>query len=395
MENIGSEDEKKSVRFSWLESELIPKIIEALGKTGEDYKYDIKVPEDCCFISSLYMTEVTFSKSGEKKRLVIKVQPENEATRIFLRTDILFGNEINFYEQFGKLSTAYPKCVLTIPDTAIVLEDIRDFGYEMKPSSEELGMQHALAAVREIGRFHARGYVMKENDEAGFFRLVESLRDSRYDDYVHPQIKITNGISVRPIKYLKSLNYDPVFCDRMLTLLENAHESILKDCVKPRNHLAVLCHGDFTVNNVLFRDDGDAKLIDFAQVRYSSPATDISIFLYISCGEEIRKRFNDIFKAYHETVVEHLKDQGVRDLDRYSYDAFLNDYKRHAVFGCGVALFFIPITHYKGEQDFNDVMKNFQKYVDILMLCGGEEMTKKLAVMMLEMKSMGCLDHLM
>lgn len=183
----------------------------------------------------------------------------------------------------------------------------------------------------------------------------------------------------------------------MESYLSNALDLILRDCVVPRNELAVICHGDFTSNNILFRNTDDCyetKLIDFAQLKYSSPAIDLSTFLYLSCDNDVRNNFDVIFNVYHETVIEHLVENGVRDMERYSFDAFLKDYKRHVVYGCEIAIFFKPVMFLKQNRNFDYVVNHLSAYIEEVMASGGDQLSKKLADMLIDLKNTGCLDHM-
>jgi Ser/Thr protein kinase RdoA (MazF antagonist) len=99
---------------------------------------------------------------------------------------------------------------------------------------------------------------------------------------------------------------DQAILDRVKNRLEHAGQYIveLKELKEP---LAVLCHGDFCRNNIFFRYDSgkpcDAVLFDLQQVKYASPAIDLSLFMYLNTSSEIRnQRWEDLFGEYHMTL---------------------------------------------------------------------------------------------
>lgn len=197
-------------RFKWLEVKIVPDIVKALGREeGEKFSLEIKVPTESWFMSAVFMMELIFSEN-ERFRLVVKTPGDDQSTRDLMRTDILFRNEIIFYKKFAQNYKDYPKCFFIksepISKAVIVLEDVCELGYRSISSKEELGLKRALAAVREIGKLHGRGYVLKENDPEEFFGIVANLEDSR-DENIHPACReYINTVSIRPIKYLRSVN---------------------------------------------------------------------------------------------------------------------------------------------------------------------------------------------
>jgi len=84
----------------------------------------------------------------------------------------------------------------------------------------------------------------------------------------------------------------------------------LSRTVVPVEPFAVLCHGDFNRNNLLFRYDDsgrpvDALVYDMATFRYGSPALDLSFFLYLNADRRIR---DDHWDALMDTYCAALAD---------------------------------------------------------------------------------------
>lgn len=98
--------------------------------------------------------------------------------------------------------------------------------------------------------------------------------------------------------------------DRIRTMLDG-ESSTIAELLRPAEPMAVLCHGDFCRNNLLFRYDAatgrptDVIVVDPAQARYASPAIDLSFFLFMNTSAEDRaEHWDDYVAAYVAGVSE-------------------------------------------------------------------------------------------
>lgn len=98
--------------------------------------------------------------------------------------------------------------------------------------------------------------------------------------------------------------------DRIRSMLDGGSETMAA-LLRPVEPTAVLCHGDFCRNNLLYRYDPvtkqpvDAVMFDPAQARYASPAVDLAFFLYMNTVDTDRiARWDDYVDAYLEGVAD-------------------------------------------------------------------------------------------
>ncbi|XP_034943868.1 uncharacterized protein [Chelonus insularis] len=400
---------------TWLKDKALKKIADNLNIPCQNFTYKLTLPENCHFLSSVWFLDIKYSetnnvsdKTDEKNHtfhLVIKKPAFNDALADVMHTDALFHNEILFFETIAGGSEDFPRCLLTIENkkdqsnSIIVMENIGYRGYEICPKSYDIPFEYTISAMQAIGRFHGMGYVMKTRKPKEFFDVVDNIQESRYipGDKFN---QFVNLIATRPVEWMRKHNYDPHFIDIMEKHLSDAFTNVQVDAIRPIEPLAVLCHGDFTRNNVFFRktETGiSSMLIDFAMLRYSSPAIDTSTFLYLNVSRTDRnERFNEIFTAYHDALINYLQEHGIKDLEKYSYSKLLDDYKQRALFGFVIAEFFLPIVRGMSAVTQDDLAEwDIELWANKTRTLGGDAFSQELADILEDLWNQGCLDHIL
>jgi len=109
----------------------------------------------------------------------------------------------------------------------------------------------------------------------------------------------------------------------------------------------------------------------------------------------VRKdKFSEIMRVYHDTLEEYLLEAGISDIEKYSYDALLDDYKRGGLFGFVIASHFLPILMGYVIDDMDQLTKEgFIEGAKRNKQLGGDEMSKILADMLLHLRDLGCLKY--
>lgn len=391
--------------FEKWNKEIILKVIENLGQNVDEARYEISEQIDN-FMSTIYFVCVKF-KNGTKNQseefsIVLKRPNRIEFIRQISRSDFQFHNEILFYRMYAQSNENFAKCIYVDEqppiDSVIAVENVNKQGYYPCPYKYNAPLEYTLAAMREIGRFHGKGYVMKELQREKFFAIVEQLQEPTYDRTVGDDyIAFINLTATRAVEYLRNQGHDAAFCDKTEHLLSKAFDKVMMKTVKPREPLSTLCHGDFTLTNTLFKTKNDkqyqAMLIDFAFLRYTTPVVDLST--YLCCSNEVRKdKFFEIIRAYHDALKEYLLEADVWDIEKYSYNALLDDYKRGGLFGFVIASSFLPILMGYGEDDMEQfAKKGFIEGARQNKQLGGDKISKILADMLLHLNDLGCLTY--
>ncbi|XP_015118761.1 uncharacterized protein LOC107042276 [Diachasma alloeum] len=400
-----------STMIEWLEVDVIPEVIKRIKKQGRKYKCVWSSFGKSFFLSRVFLLELIFEENKknmkESVHLVLKCPPVTNELLWKLLDNKTYANEIVFYEKFARNSPKYPPYIYGRADdvdkTVVIMENVSRRGFKMRSQLYDIPFKYVIHAIREIGRFHGAGYVMKEKNPGKFKEIIESIQISRFvsGSRWEPLIKV---VSLRPVEWLRKINHDPLFCDKMEKYLGDAFNSITLDGLTPVEPLAVLLHGDFTGSNVLFNkslNKVETMLIDFGTICYASPAVDLSTLLFLNASSEDRKnRFDEIFGAYHESLLEYLRDAGIKDLEKFSIENMLDDYRRRAAFGYIIALFFLPdLRGYSNDNDSDDGPSRDQASIEEkarkMKAGGGDTMSEEFADMLLELRDMGCLDHVL
>lgn len=385
----------------WIEK-VMSKIIESFGPNIDEAQYKINDSTNI-LMSSMYYVCVKFKNritgQNEEQNMILKRPVQVEVWRQMTGSDFQFHNEILFYRMYARPDENFPRCFYVDErppaNSIIALENVNKRGYCPCPYKRDVPVEYTLTAMRELGRFHGKGYVMKELQKEKFFDIVKQLRNSRTTDTFK---LIINTQATRAVEYLRSHDYDAVFCDKMEAFLSNAFDEVMIKTIKPLEPLSTLCHGDFTLNNILFKmeDNGQqhAMLIDFALLVCSTPVVDLSTYLCLCFSNEIKDKFSEIMRVYHNALKEYLLEAGVWNAEKYSYNALLDDYKRGGLFGFLIASFFLPkVMGYCSKDDQQIINGNIMEFCKLLRQDGGDEVSEILANILLHLRDLGCLKH--
>lgn len=393
----------------WLD-EVMAKIIENLGLDVDTARYDLSKSVD--FIMTIvYFIRLQFKNktNSQNEELSIVLKRPSKFHQVG-RVGLQFQNESLFYQMYIRPDEKhlYARCYYVDERSpsdsyrqVIALENVNERGYYSCPYTYNVPLEYTLAAMRELGRFHAKGYAMKELQREKFNDIVARLQEVRYVKMENVYEIFYNTKSTRSVEYLRRQGYDAAFCNKMEAVLSNGFEKVMMKAVKPLEPLSTLCHGDFMLSNLLFKTDGQyrAMMIDFALIRYSTPVVDLSTYLCVCCSnEERREKFSDIMLAYHDALTKYLLDAGVPGIERYSYNALLDDFRRGALFGYFLACVFLPtlMGYLKPDVMVQEILSlgnleasKKQKYA------GGDKVCKILADMLLHLRDLGCLKHIL
>ncbi|XP_059620791.1 uncharacterized protein LOC132264557 [Phlebotomus argentipes] len=376
--------------------------------------------------------------------MIVKLMKGSEDFRTTSKSFTQFGNEVYIYGKviptFGafldKRNTAIewrnwcPKVyyyyygkvpsLSNIPESVLVLKNISPLGFRNPTSRLELDADHLFFMLKTIGEYHALSYAMRVADEAQLKKLVSGIVPLVYEDKGNVENLYDVNYKVGLHRLFDFLDRRPELnVGRMKEELEVLRRKYSKCPTKLLDLLrhddypySVIEHGDYNRNNVLFRYDDkgskplDMRMIDFQEVRYGSPAFDLSFFLYMNTSASIREQsWEDLLRYYHTSLFKCLTDilkcdENDERLKVYRFENFLQHFSRFAIYGVLVTIHFLPWMDCC-EEECDELSKHFelnmksQEFWNIATTAGGDASNEKILSAVKHASKMGYLTFLL
>lgn len=177
---------------------------------------------------------------------------------------------------------------------------------------ESITFDHMSLMLKAIGKFHAVSFALKDQQPEKFKELANLAREQYWN---------FPALSSRYLGMLKSIT-DILEEEKRFDLLEKFNiaangdhfSTILRlvssEAAEPN---CVICHGDLTSNNSMFRKNERGKpveiqILDFQFTRYASPVIDLLLYLFCTISKELRdQHYEDFLKIYHDSLSDLLR----------------------------------------------------------------------------------------
>lgn len=200
-------------------------------------------------------------------------------------------------------------------ETILVQQNIQKIGFQVEESLY-LTVKHLNVMIECLAKFHAVSLALKIENEENFlciaygiqplcfeqpnglpslYDVLHEISTTRLFEYVASQTNLHSG-------FIEDIN--------QLRKVVGSKPVALLDRFRQIDTFAVIGHGDFHRNNLLFKktdnnEIGAMKMIDFQQIRYGSPCLDLSFFMYLNISAELRERlWDEMLRSYHRQLVQ-------------------------------------------------------------------------------------------
>ncbi|CAL4158927.1 unnamed protein product [Meganyctiphanes norvegica] len=252
----------------------------------------------------------------------------------------------------------------TFESEFLIMNDLRLDKFKMVDRKLGLDLPHTILALRELGRYHAswkllKGKTSEKEMMARYPYLAikswQNIPDGMGDDLdgwfqgsVDNAVKLLKTVTgyEKAIKWLETIKPDfrKIFIEQM-----NSSEQF-----------AVLTHGDYWSNNMLFRYDSEGCpceiiMIDLSNYTHSSLATDLNYLLFCSLDGNTRKTHLSTFlSAYYNSFATVMKAGGSEM--PFSLEELLVELKAN-IYGALMAFMVVPLFIMDKEDvpDFDEI----------------------------------------
>lgn len=301
----------------------------------------------------------------------------------------------------------YPQLSNSDEETILALADLTSLGYRMSSSKIDLDENHLKIMARKIATYHGVSFAMKIRKDPMLEKLAAGLIPFHF--------KSESQGDLEPYKYLCPLSFERLFNYvektpkykndvSFYTNLMLMKQKVVKDLLGimegflTNDHdFAVLLHGDYYRNNVMFKYknlDGndvptDLRMFDFQETRFASVAIDLSIFMYMHINENIKPLiWDEILELYHGTLIAFLSnilecETDDDKLEPYSFHNFLAHFEKFAFYGVAVSVLSIPWMASSEEEtqkiaDFFENDMHNPEFKALLQVCGGSNVSERI-----------------
>ncbi|KAL7286199.1 hypothetical protein TKK_0019533 [Trichogramma kaykai] len=243
-------------------------------------------------------------------------------------------------------------------DAVLLMENLRCRGYETMDRKTGMGYAHAKMAISKLAEYHALGLALRIKKPEIFAKARELID-------IIPFETNTEVFAGMGEQIYKTICNDPRTAIHKDLIKKQIDDNANFECFYNMDALEpwlTLSHGDFWVNNIMFKNDNgkpiDIKLIDF-QIAYAcSPMKDLPYFLTGSLSiETIDQHFEDLIDVYHETLLDTLRTLkcDTAPFAREKFDEQLRYDASNQLYRCMMALKFFTMDAAENNIDLNDL----------------------------------------
>lgn len=333
---------------------LLEKILQRNGvqpliKRFEIIRNVVSAGNNYCSEIMKLQVEFKINEESGKKFFILKVPTEVPAYQLFAEHG-MYDKETFMYENI--LPTLYqligfntgPRHYYTTKSNSLLLEDLCASGYRMEDRNEQLNFEQCQAILSALAAFHAASYHLHQMKPA----LIQAVAHETL--FTHRTF-VKKSLEVGLDMWSKIMHHEQIpskFIQRLPTLIDKILQdlpSILSASIFEFN---VLNHGDLWTSNILFKYNNNghieaAKMIDFQNCRWTSPANDLILFTTTSMKFDIyERRFEELLQVYLRTLNQTLADLGY--LTRYTMEQLKNDLEKAKLFRIAVLGTYLNVT---------------------------------------------------
>ncbi|KYM76313.1 hypothetical protein ALC53_13340 [Atta colombica] len=296
--------------------QMIDICLEPATSKGDNYTSDM------IRITAEYSRDQGSCSIKEKISIILKILPELGSVRQkFVIESGLFHIEMlmmsNTLDKMNKLLE--PKYRLSAKilyvqnedPMFLAIEDLASLGFQMANRLSGLDLDHSILALRNLARFHAASVALCEKEP----KQKEMYSKGQFNKQQSPKmkdifIKCTKGLAEEIAHWPEVKQYS----DKIAKLSDHIYQIGIDATKLCKEEFNVITHGDFHVNNMLFRYNNDGKpidhiFVDFQMCVYATPALDL-LFFFNTCPslDIMENKKNILLNEYLNTLLMTMKE---------------------------------------------------------------------------------------
>lgn len=315
------------------------------------------------YTSDMYRVAIDISRKRgdqdvtEKKSLIVKVAPTGETmkkdliekTEIFDTEISMMGNTLKKMNDLLESEHRLNGKVFYVQKehpAFLVIEDLATLGFRMANRQARLDLPHSILAIRGLARFHASSIAVCEKEPNQKKLYCKGM----YSDLHPPEMMCFFTLALKSLAV--EMRKLPDMASKYAEKIDKLVGCLYQKCAqvaKPHNdQFNVLNHGDFWVNNMMFRYNDEGKpighiFVDFQMCVYSSPALDLQYFLNTSLNEELWENGKDrILQEYHDTLTSTMAKLGCKTVP-ITMEDLRKSLKEKEILGMMCSLTILPL----------------------------------------------------
>lgn len=226
-----------------------------------------------------------------------------------------------------------------------MLENLTPQGFVMA-KSKIMDYPHLSLALRCLGEFHACSFITRSVNPTSFDKLRRMKEPLFYEQLVHSGYQ-ANMIDV----IMKALaSEDKHYSERYQRFADDLTQHLVEatdgSAAEP---YAVVNHGDFWTNNLLFKYDQkgnpyDLRFLDLQICRYASPVLDVLYVLFCCCTQETRRKYHDkLIHEYYDALSKRLVRADYDPNILFPYEVLSQHLAKFGKYAAGMATYTLSV----------------------------------------------------
>ncbi|KAJ8925731.1 hypothetical protein NQ315_009579 [Exocentrus adspersus] len=319
------------------------KVLFKFDKSAKYVSYDIrKISEKVLgFLAEHFYVTITYSKNDQSElqshRFFLKTVPKgNQTQKTYVEKMGIFKKEIlnykNFLSAFSQLTSApcAAKYYFSQNEEYLVIEDLSLRNYQVC-TLEYLDEKKCAGALQAVARLHAGSLIYEEtrSTKEKPYRINEHFTDELIEStFSFKEGHVRNMWCHTATKCLENLSVfftsDPAAVAQKVRNYIFSEDGLKKKLRPSPTYRNTVCHDDLWRNNMMFNDQNECLLLDFQLTRYTPPALDVLLLLYLGTESNFLVENMDYFlDLYYNCLNYELSRHGLNIEDIISRNEFL------------------------------------------------------------------------